>query len=209
MDPAPEKYRPGSDTALAELVEQNPFAWVVSAGGGFSATPLPVRPRLDSQGRLVALAGHFARSNPHLERLRSDPRALFLFMGPHAYVSASWLSDRSQAPTWNYASAAFECGVELTEDPAEIDALLRDLIDSMEHGRPDAWSPEEMGERYARLSRGVVGFTAPIRAARPAFKLGQDESEGQFDEIVSALESEAPQTAKLMRDFRPLQSGNS
>ncbi|AZU04048.1 hypothetical protein X907_1515 [Glycocaulis alkaliphilus] len=202
MDPAPEKYCPDSDLALIELVEQSPFAWIVSAQGGFSATPLPIRPRLDAQGRLVALAGHFARSNPHLERLRANPRALFLFMGPHAYVSASWLSDRSQAPTWNYASAAFECDVTLTEDPGEIDALLRDLIGAMESGRPNGWSPEEMGERYARLSRGVVGFTAPIRAARPVFKLGQDESDAQFAEILDALDPEAPSLASLMRSVR-------
>lgn len=187
MDASPEKYAPRSEADILDLILANPFAWVVGAGEGFSATPLPLRPRLDADGKLVALVGHFARSNPQVARLRADPRAALLFMGHHAYVSVSWLSDRTQAPTWNYSSVAFDCDLTFLETPEEIEALLRDLIDPLEAGRPNAWSLDDMGPRAERLARGVIGFIATIRSHRAVFKLGQDEGDETFPEILAGL----------------------
>lgn len=187
---------------MLDLVRRHPFAWVVSAGDGFSATPLPLRPGLDADGRLVALVGHFGRNNPQIARLRAAPRALMLFMGEHGYVSPSWMDDRTQAPSWNYACAAFDCEISFTETPAETEALLSDLIETMEAGRPKAWTMAEMGQRYAGLSRGVVGFRADIRGSRAVFKLGQDERDDVFADILSGLrrEEQTP-LADLMAQF--------
>ena len=168
---------------------ENPLAWIVSADGPF-ATPLPLRPRLDGKGRLVGLLGHFARSNPHWERLRANPRGLALFMGPHAYVSPSWMSDRVQAPTWNYASAAFALEFEFIDDPDELRASLADLVDAMEAGRPDAWSVEEVEDRYAGLSQHIVGFRAAIIGSKATFKLGQEERDDVFGDIMAGLAAE-------------------
>jgi len=199
MDSPPEKYAARSEADVLALVTANPFAWVVSAGEGFSATPLPLRPRLDDAGQLAALAGHFARSNPQVERLRAQPRALMLFMGPHGYVSPSWMADRTQAPTWNYACAAFECDIVFEDSPEATRAVLDDLIEAMERGRPQAWGADDMGPRYAGLSRGVVGFRAEIRARRVVFKLGQDERGDVFADIMAALRQQGPQDlARLM-----------
>lgn len=187
LDPPPAKYRHRSEADVVALVREHPFAWVVSAAGGFSATPLPLRPVVDAAGSLVALLGHFARSNPQVERLRAAPRAHLLFMGPNGYVSPSWLDDRTQAPTWNYACAVFDCDVSWLEGDAETEGLLRDLVDAMEQGRPQAWRVDEMGTRYRDLSRGIVGFRAQIRDRRVLFKLGQDEPGGLFSQILAGL----------------------
>lgn len=202
MDPGPAKYAPRSDADVLALVRDHPFAWVVSESGGFSATPLPLRPALDGEGRLVALIGHFARSNPQLARLRAAPRALMLFMGAHGYVSPSWMADRTQAPTWNYAAAAFACDLTFVEDAAGIEAMLRELVGGMEVGRANAWSVDEMGRRYAGLSRGVVGFRAEIRERKAIFKLGQDERDDVFADILAGLDAEGSgDLAALMRAF--------
>lgn len=187
MDAKPAKYAPRDTNDVRDLVTAYPFAWVVSGGEPWSATPLPLRPRFDDEGRLTAFVGHFARSNPQVERLRDAPRALLLFMGPHAYVSPSWMADRTQAATWNYAGAAFDCTLRLIDDPVGIEDALRDLIDAMEAGRPDTWSLDDMGERAARLSRGVVAFHADIIEVQAAFKLGQDERDQEYGEIIQGL----------------------
>lgn len=188
MDTKPAKYAPKSDADITRLVQQSPFAWIVSAAGeSFSATPLPLRPRFDSEGRLLAFVGHFARNNPQVERLRQMPRAGLLFMGPHAYISPSWMKDRTQAATWNYASVTFDCALTLIDDAVGIEALLRDLINEMERERPNAWSLDDMGDRAARLSRGVVGFRADILEVQAAFKLGQDERDVEYAEIIEGL----------------------
>lgn len=199
MDAVPEKYAVRDEADIVDLVLRNPFAWVV--GGGGSPTPLPLRPVLDQDGRLTGLLGHFARSNPQVARLRAQPQAMILFMGPHGYVSPSWMADRTQAPTWNYAAVAFACDLAFTEQPEEITALLDDLIEAQEAGRPNAWRAAEMGPRYTGLARGVVGFRAEIRERRAVFKLGQDERDDVFADIMTGLEP-GP-LPELMRRYNP------
>ncbi|MGN6207538.1 FMN-binding negative transcriptional regulator [Asticcacaulis sp.] len=187
MDPKPAKYAPKSDADILDIVTRYPFAWIVTAANGFGATQLPVRPYMED-GRLAGLIGHFGRNNPQIAHLRAHPRALLLVTGPHGYISPSWLTDRTQAPTWNYASVAFDCDIRLIEDAPGIEALLRDLIDTMEAGRDNAWSLDDMGERAARLAQGVVGFHARIIDVQPAFKMGQDEAAREYGEILTALD---------------------
>jgi len=191
-----QKYEARPEDVLT-LVREHSFAWVVSAGPGFRATPLPLRPRLDASGKLAGFIGHFARSNPQVEDIRQTGRALMLFLGPHGYISASWMQDRTQAPTWNYMAAQFECSMTMIDDAEGIADCLDVLIGSMEEGRPNAWSMSEMGERAARLARGVVGFHADIIASRPVFKLGQDERDDVFADIIEGLGREAGGDALL------------
>ena len=199
------KFPQTSENDLVRLVERHPLAWVVSQGeAGPFATALPIRPVVSKDGALTALRGHFARSNPQVEALRRDGRAQILFMGPHAYVSPSWMADRTQAPTWNYASAQFTVTIELFDEPARIEELLHDLIGAMETGRPNAWSPDDMGARFGSLSRGIVGFDAPIVNAAGRFKLGQDERDDVYADIHRGLAGEgADELLSWMDAFNP------
>lgn len=205
MDPVPPKYAAPSPQLLADLVRAQPFAWIVSGAAGDShATPLPLRPKLGPDGRIEALIGHFARRNPQVEALRRDPRALVLTLGPHAYVSPSWMADRTQAPTWNYAAAQFAVEVEFIEDEAALRLVLDDLIGAMEAARPNGWSAAEMGERYAGLSRGIVAFHARVTDQRGVFKLGQDERDDVYADILAGLGGEgASGLAAWMRALNP------
>jgi transcriptional regulator len=139
---------------------------------------------------VVALLGHFARSNPHVELLQRQPEAAVLFLGPHAYVSPSWMEDRAQAPTWNYVSLQYVAEIELLSQDAQLDSVISDLVDAMEKGRPRAWSACEMGARYEKLTRGIVAFRANLRSRRVKFKLGQDERPDVYPNIVAGLSAE-------------------
>jgi len=174
-----------TDQDVADLIGANPLAWLVSASGGFSATPLPLLADLDADGRLRTLTGHMARSNPHVAALEADGRALILFMGPQGYVSPSWMADRTQAPTWNYAILRIEAQVRF--GAVTVDRALDRLSGAMEAGRPNAWSPAEMGSRYTGLSRGVVAFQADVLRLEGKFKLGQDERADVYADIVAGL----------------------
>ena len=203
MAVAPTRYPPATATAVTDLVYSQPLAWIVSDGGR-QTTPLPLRPEPGADGQVAALIGHFARRNPQVEALKADPRAQVLFTGPHAYISPSWLTDRTQAPSWNYASAAFEVEVEFSEDEAFTRAVMTDLIGAMEAGRDKAWRLEDMGERYDRILRGIVAFRATVIETRPAFKLGQDERDDVYTEILAGLEADGDgEVAALMRVHNP------
>jgi transcriptional regulator len=183
-----DPFVPPSEADVTRLILEHPLAWVVSAtAGDFRATPLPLRPVVGERGEVGALLGHFARRNPHVELLRREPRALVLFMGPHGYVSSSWLTDRTRAPTWNYVSAQYVVEIEFIDDAGATDDVMRDMVGAMESGRPEPWSMDQMGPRYARLVGGIIAFRATLVERRAKFKLGQDERDVEYAEIERAL----------------------
>ena len=182
-------FQARSPDDLADMVRQQPLAWIVSgAAGALNATPLPVQLVCDDNGRPLKLLGHFARRNPHLAALARAPRATVLLIGPQGYISPSWFADRSQAPTWNYGCAIFDVEVVLKDTPADARRLLEGLVDQVEHDRPGRWRVDEMGERYARLAANIVGFEADVISVRSKFKLGQDERDDVFADILRGLD---------------------
>ena len=187
MNPHPI-YKPGSTTDVDRMIAAHPFALVISSTDGAPmATPVPLLLERGADGRM-SLLGHVPRTHPHTDLLRRQPRALAVFQGAHGYISPSWLSDRTQAPTWNYESVQLDIEVEFDDsDEATQNALTR-LVDHMERGRPNAWSVAEMGMRYAKLAPYVVAFRARVVDAYAKFKLGQNERPDDRTEILAGLE---------------------
>jgi len=198
-------FAPKNDEQVLRLVLEHPLAWVVCLdAAGFRATPLPLRPRVGADGRIEALEGHMARSNALYATLQRDARALILFSGPQGYISPSWVSNRTWAPTWNYTVVQFLVTIAFDETPARLDAHLHDLVDAMERGRPGAWHPSEMGARYETLKRMIVPFEATVVEQRAKFKLGQDERDAVFTDITEALgEAGSDALVAWMRELNP------
>jgi transcriptional regulator len=174
------------DAEIDQLVARHPFAQFVSANDGLPiCTPLPLLlERLDRQCWLI---GHFARANPQVDMLRRQPRALAIFMGPQGYVSPSWMRDRTQAPTWNYATVHMDVEVALEDNNTATDNALSKLVAHMERDRTAAWSALDMGDRYARLATAVVAFRARVISTTAKFKLGQNERRDVFNDILRGL----------------------
>lgn len=202
-------YARRDDRDVVGLLQAQPFGWLISPGGEDPAfTPLPLRTECDTAGQLVALRGHMARRNPHIARLRRDPVAYALVIGPQAYLSPGWLDDRSQAPTWNYTAAAFTLHVDCSEDEGDITAELDALVTSMEDGRPQPWSLQEMGARYASLAQGVTAFRGRIVDRQATFKLGQDETPHDLWRMLAGLDGSGEHAlADWMRDFAGSRDG--
>lgn len=206
-------YAARSDADLLRLVRQQPLAWIVSgAGENFRATLLPVLAETDAEGRIARLAGHFSRSNDQYQLLTRDPRAVVLVLGTNGYISPSWFADKSQAPTWNYVSAQFAVDMQFFDAPEPIEAHLRQLVNTMEAQAPRGadqipWDVDQMGQRYFLRSRAIVGFTATVREVRPKFKLGQDERDDVFNDIMAGLKH-GP-TADLQAWMREYNAGRA
>jgi transcriptional regulator len=205
MTASPERFAPRSPQDLADLARQQPLAWICSAGpAGPLSTPLPLVPRFAADGRIVAVEGHFARSNAQVAALRADARATVLWLGVHGYVSPSWMADRTQAPTWNYASAQLQVDVRFVEEQEAIVAHLGELAERMEAGRAHAWSIDDMGPRLAQLAQRVIAFRALVVAIQEKYKLGQDERDDVYVDILAGLDAQ-PDAAlpAWMRRFNP------
>lgn len=171
-------FSPGSAHDVVALIAEHPLAWVVSRD--FDATPLPLLTECDNEGRLVSLFGHCARRNPQVAVLERDPTVLILFSGPEGYVSPTLVSNSQWGATWNYAAVRIVADLQFV--PVETDASVRRLA---EHLEPDsAWRVDAMGKRYDLLIEHIVAFRATVRSCEATFKLGQDETEETFAEIV-------------------------
>ena len=193
------RFEPASAADLLAFVRNQLLALVVSDGPqGHLTTPLPLLAQTDDTGAIVEFFGHFALANPQVAVVRENPRALILFQGPHAYVPPAWVSAERWAPTWNYAMAQFEVEIRLL--PEENDRAIAELLAAVEGNGPSAWTVEAMGDRYAKMLPHIIAFRARVTGVSAKFKLGQDESDETFEEIVAAL-GDGP-LARLMRDAR-------
>ena len=199
------RFAPRGPQDLADLAAGHPLAWVCSQGPtGQISTPLPLVPRFASDGRLEAVEGHFARGNAQVAALRADGDAWILWLGVQGYVSPSWMADRTQAPTWNYASAQLRVTVRLLDDPDAIVRHLRELTNRQEAGRPKAWTIDDMGARLALLAQRVIAFRAEVLECNERYKLGQDERDDVYADILAGLDAQ-PDAAlpAWMRRFNP------
>lgn len=182
-------FQPTDTETLGEFIRQQPLASLVSClADDVEATPLPLLAEVDSEGNVIELIGHMARSNRHVQMLEKNPRAIAIFLGAHGHISPSWMQDRTQAPTWNFETAHFVVDVSFVQtenDTAEAVALL---IEHMENGRPNRWYSNELGPRYDQLIKHIVGFRANVVDSRIKFKLGQNERSDVYADILSGLE---------------------
>lgn len=193
------RFAPRSPGDVANMVREEVLGLVTTHDAqGFITTPLPLLAELDDAGEVRALIGHFALANPHVARAQAMPHAQISFFGPHGYIRPAMVSKSGWGPTWNYRLAQFE--VEIDFLPNANDAAIRALVEALEGAREGAWAIEQMGERYARLVAHVIAFRGRVIRASARFKLGQDEDETSYGEILAALGNGA--LARAMRAQR-------
>lgn len=171
---------------ILRFTAENPLAWVVPYAEPADAVLMPLLMETDAQGAPVTLFGHLPRSGPVTARLRENPRATCLFLGPHSYVTPRWISKPDWAPTWNFVS--LKVTGTLTLDDALTEEAVRTLAAHMEAPAGSDWSPDQVGARLPGLLKGIIGFRMQIDALQPRFKTGQDESETSRAEIHAHLE---------------------
>ena len=181
-------FKPDSPADVDRLIATHPFALVISSGTGTPlATPLPLLLERGANGEM-ALLGHMPRAHPHTDLLRRQPRALAVFQGAHGYISPSWLTDRTQAPTWNYETVHFEIDIEFNDSAEATETALTQLVDHMEHGRPNADQASTVFTAHHKLAPAVVAFRARVISTYAKFKLGQNERPDDLSEIFTGLE---------------------
>ena len=195
-------------TALDALVEANPFVTLVSTGddGAPFASHLPVLYRRD--GESVLFEGHWARPNPQAAHVG---RMLMIVHGPHAYVSPGWYPDKDEAarvPTWNYAVAHLQGGVDTFEDEGALGDLVDRLSRHFEPGVGNDWRFDVRRDDHRSQLRGIVGFRFVPSRIDLKFKLSQNHPPANRRAVADALaardDRDAQAVAQLMRARDPL-----
>lgn len=205
----PELFKETDQQKITEFLKQNAFGLLITQHQGKPlATHLPLE-YLEKDGKAY-LQGHLAKANPQWKTFDEQEQVLAVFNGPHSYVSASWYSIE-EVSTWNYV-AVHIYGKLRTMAHEELMPMLEALMDKYESDVQRPVDMSKLSKKTLNQVHGIVGFEIEITELQAKYKMSQNRSEKDYDNIVENLEDgrgmQAAETAKLMREFKPDLSGN-
>lgn len=201
----PKYYKVNDLEEIREFIQANAFGTLITTRKDRPiATHLPLQ--LKKEGEDYYLTGHFAYGNPQWRTIEETSEVLVTFQGPHAYVSSSWYEQKN-VPTWNYQSAhVYGTGRLLSEDELRQDLVT--LLETYEQHRdePVLWEtlPKEMLEQEIK---GIVGFKLKITEIQAAYKLSQNRTAKDYQNVIDGLRQEdhpaSHEVADVMDKRRP------
>lgn len=170
-----------------QLMAEHPFALLLGpdAEGASFGTHLPLGVVPDS-GEGWQLEGHMARANPHWPWLQAQKTVLAVFSGPDAYISPAHYDTRLAVPTWNYMAVHVYGELDLIDDHAGKDALLKRLIAQHEPGYAEQWRglPADFQDK---LLGAIVGFRLKVTRWEGKFKLSQNRAATERGRIKASF----------------------
>jgi len=196
----PAHFKSTDLAALDRLAARDAFGTLISqVDGAPFATQLPVLYR--RTGSEVALTGHWARPNPQWREIE-EQRVLFIFHGPHSYVSPRWYAaPRKYVPTWNYATAHVYGRIQLVHDSPALEAIVAGLADKYESRAPQPWRLADAEPACRGMLRGIVGFELHAQDIQITLKLSQNHPAENVIGVIEALEADgSEELAALMQE---------
>jgi len=184
----PEYFRVRDHDDAIRFMRANPFAILISStDAGPFATHLPLFVRAEKDDEKVVLRGHVAKANPHWRYLEQQPQCLTIFHGPHAFVSPSNYTTRESVPTWNYGAVHLYGNAQVFSSPEALEGMLHELIHTFDPAYASQWASLDEGYRE-RMLRQIVGFEIEVIKMEAKFKLNQNRSREDRENVIASLE---------------------
>ncbi len=190
----PFHNREADRAKIIAFARKYPFATLVTTRDGkITATHLPVL--VDERDAEIFLTAHLARANTQWLDFASDvdgtPDALVIFQEPHAFISTRHYERPLSVPTWNYV-AVHAYGVprilaRVTERLQVVERMVMQFEGTLERW---ALLPEDF--KHAKAN-GIVAFELRVTRLDARFKLSQDRSRVEQENIVAALSARPEQ----------------
>ncbi|HEX5983860.1 MAG TPA: FMN-binding negative transcriptional regulator [Solirubrobacterales bacterium] len=179
-------YASDDPGVVKRLIEENPWAILVSHRDGLVASHCPVL--LDPEAERPTLLTHLGRPDDEQHDLGGE--MLAIVQGNHGYVSPSWYAPgATPAPTWNFTVA--HCyGVPELLDEEENLAVLTRLVERFEQ---QVEKPLLLDQEWgAQAAKGTVGIRLPITRFACKRKLSQDKDPVSREQAIAALREPGP-----------------
>ncbi len=194
------KFNEVTDEApLWDLMREFNFAMLITAPDEIPfATSIPFTP-LENTRKLTA---HVARANPQWQHLETTKEVLVVFQAEHALISSRWYEKHPNVPTWNYAT------VHVYGTPRLLDAdeTRAQLIALMEHHGHSA-DMNALSEKYlAGMQNELVGFEIDITRIEGKFKLSQNRSRQDQQNVIAKLEEQGELERGIAGRMKELQT---
>lgn len=173
-------------TTLQDFMMAYNFAILVThEDDGLNATHLPLI--LDRErGEYGTLIGHMARANKQWKAF-DEREVMLIFNGPHAYISPTWYDEHPSVPTWNYTTVHAYGVPRLTDDQQTTDQALHALVKHQEKDRNPEWVMDVPDDYMDMMRKAIVAFEIPITRLEGKFKLSQNKSESDKQNVISEL----------------------
>ncbi len=192
----PKDFKVEELPTLIEFMRRYSFAtFVTNSDGGPIASHVPVVV-IENEGRRPTLFAHVAKANPHWRAFGGAVESLFIFQGPHGYVSPSLYGVHPSVPTWNYTAVhAYGTPIIVEDEDVARDHVFT-LVRQYEAGGEHPWVPDLPPEYTSRMLRQIVAFHVDLTRIEGKFKLSQNREQSDRDSVSAAFEAD-PQLRQL------------
>lgn len=196
-------YETDTLTQVRRLIASQSLATVV-VGDPLRATHVPLL--LDDSGSELELLGHVPKADPVADALAHEARALCIFHGARAYVSASWYHTTG-LPTYDFSVAHLEGPSAILSDAALRNHLMN-LIELRESHKAAAddgpWHADHAAqERIEQLLPAIIGFRITVDVGQAKAKLSQNRSAVDRDDTATHLHnSSQPEEQEVAGQIR-------
>lgn len=196
-------FKENDKQTLLAFLEAYPFAFLTGSDalGKPIATQIPVLVE-EREGEWY-LQGHIMRNTDHHKAFIDNPKALLVFTGPSAYVSATWYSQPHMGSTYNYMSVHISGQMQFMSDEALVQ-FMKKLTLKFEKGNTQSPTVyDNLQDSYvSKMMPAIVGFEIKAEQIDNVFKLSQNRDEASYLNIIAQLEAQGGSAALVASEMK-------
>ena len=142
-----------------------------------------------------------ARANNQWRTLSSENEVLVIFGGAHTYISPRWYSQAGNVPTWNYLAVHAYGVAAIVTDQEELYGMLARLVDRYESNSgaiPEYHLDTHSKDLILERMKGIVGLRISVSRLEGKFKLSQNRSRPERENITIELEKRGDENSTMV-----------
>jgi transcriptional regulator len=178
-------FTENNEASILAFIKENPFALIVCLVDDFPvATQLPFE--VEIKDDKIFLSGHLMKKTDHHLAFLNNPNVLIIFTGANCYISSSWYENPQQASTWNYMSVQMKGQIKFNDDADTLKSITN--ITNKYEGTESNGAFKNIPSDYIQTHiKAIVSFTIEVEEVKNTFKLSQNKSEIDKQNIVAKL----------------------
>ena len=172
---------------VLDFMKANPFVTIcgVNKEGYPVATQVPILLKIEND--TIIISGHMMRKQDHTNAFENNNKALVIFSGPSAFVSANWYTTKNMGSTWNYQSVQAKGKLEI-KDEKHLKNLLTELTLHFEKDPNSPTQVKNLSPEYMEQNmKAIVSFEILVDDLQHVFKLSQNRDDVSYENIKNEL----------------------
>ena len=171
---------------IFSFIEENALATVIGFSDEFPvASHLTLQ--LENEGDKLFLTGHMMRKTDHHKAFEKNENVLVIFSSVPAYITTEWTQNPATASTVNYISVQIKGKIIFT-DEVGTRAMIKAITDKY-IGTNNEASFDKIDKNYIDENiKAIVGFKIEVIEMDATFKLSQNKSTAEQQNIIKNLE---------------------